>query len=104
MKIALKLTNPEITVALRFTELSFNSELQKGDIYDRMVYCNLSEFLLKLKMASVFAKDKYSIRMSAASGLAFIAHCRENMNVIEVSEEHAALINRIISVIDQKTC
>lgn len=103
MKITLKLTEQEMLVLSGFLDLTFSEDMKKGNIYNKIVFANLSELIVKVKVAAVMVKQKYSIKVSYASALSFIAYCKSYPNV-ELEGSEAVAINNIIHQIDQKTC
>ncbi|ADY51544.1 hypothetical protein Pedsa_0972 [Pseudopedobacter saltans DSM 12145] len=103
MKITLKLTEQEMLVLSGFLDLTFDENLKKGNIYNKIIFANLSELIIKVKLAGVMVKKKYSINISHASALSFIAHCKNSPNV-ELEGSEAVSINNIIQQINKKTC
>lgn len=102
MKITIKLTRRELVIWTSFLLATWDESYLRGTPTDRMLHCCLSMLLHKLRLAEVLVKDKYTLKVDASFGLAFIAHC-ERTGEVDVADSDMATINRIIGAIDQKT-
>lgn len=102
MKVTIKLTRRELVIWTAFLLATWNDRYLRGTPTDRMLHCCLSVLVHKLRLAEVLVKDKYTLKIDASDGLAFIVHC-ERTGEVDVADSEMAAINRIIGIIDQKT-
>lgn len=98
-QIKLKLTQRELSIITVFLEQVIQAKPISH--LDKMINVCLAEILLKLKVTGLIVKEQYSLKIHTAWGLALVHFCTHN--TFRSPSEYKVVINRIISLIDQKT-
>lgn len=98
-QIKIKFTNREMNIMISFLD----QVLPERPVthIDKLLSTCLAELLHKLKLTAVMVKKEYSVQIKVSWGLALVHFCTSRS--FKSSPDYRIVVNKTISLIDQKT-